>query len=115
MEKRQPSPGMRPELAQELTETLATLTRLGTTLVNLPITLLSTKEREKAKQLTNDLTNEALRIGGTLPRTISNILEDISTEWQSGKRQREDLGSRLRREQYKLKKQKRVEERNRIT
>lgn len=114
MEKRPPSPNMKPELAQELTETLSTLTRLGITLVNLPITLLPDKERQKAKQLTNELTSEALRIGGALPRTIGSMLEDMSEEWQSGKKQREDLGSRLRREQQKMKKQNRFEEHHKL-
>ena len=106
MDKNQSSPGMKSDLAKELTETLSTLTRLGITLVNLPITLLPDKERQKAKELTD----EALRIGGTLPRTIGTMLEGIGQEWQSGKKQREDLGSRLRRERQKTSTQKKFED-----
>ena len=97
-EKQKVSSGMNPELVHELSETVATLTRLGVTLVNLPITLLPNKERQKAKQVTS----EAFRIGTSLPRAVGTMLEGMTEEWQSSKKQREDLGSRLRRERQKM-------------
>ena len=97
-EKQKESTGMNRELVHELSETVATLTRLGVTLVNLPIMLLPNKERQKAKQVTS----EAFRIGSSLPRAVGTMLEGMSEEWPSSKKQREDLGSRLRRERQKM-------------
>ncbi len=83
------------ELTEELTATVATLTRFGVTLAGLPLAVLPQRQRERAKQIAG----EVLRIGAAVPRTIGTMLEEMSDEMKSDAKPREDLGSRLRREQ----------------
>jgi len=94
MNEKQIQPTIESELVDELIETVATLTRLGVTLVSLPITLLPQKERQQLTQLTS----EALRLGASIPRAIGGMLENTA---EGNKNPREDLGSRLRREKLK--------------
>ncbi|MCB0077081.1 MAG: hypothetical protein KDD73_06620 [Anaerolineales bacterium] len=90
MSNEQP-PIIRPELADELAETAATLTRLGVTLANLPLTLLPEEQRRSVRQMTG----EVFRVGAMIPRTVTSMLEDR----QSAAPARESLGERMRREQ----------------
>ena len=85
---------LKPELAHELGETVATLGRLGATLVSLPTVWLTPSRREQARQLAG----EVRRIGAALPRAVGAAIGDAADEWESGEKRREDLGSRLRRE-----------------
>lgn len=78
-------------LKEELGETVATLTRLGTTLAGLPLAFLPRAQRVRAKQLTGEL----MRVGAIIPRTVGAMLDEVAEEWQG--EEREDLGSRLRR------------------
>lgn len=97
-EQQKQRPWIDEELAHELSETVSTLTRLGVTLVGLPIAFLPYRQRQQVKQLAS----EALRIGATLPRAVGTMLEESAEEWKEGEPPREDLGSRLRREQRRL-------------
>ena len=83
------------ELTEELSATVATITRFGVTLVGLPLAVLPQKQRDRAKQIAG----EVLRIGAAVPRAVGSMLEEMSEEMKSDAKPREDLGSRLRREQ----------------
>lgn len=96
-ETEQPKNWLDENLAHELSETVATLTRLGITLAGLPIAFLPRQRREQAKQLAG----EVMRIGAALPRTVGTMLDEAADEWQGGEKPREDLGTRLRREEQR--------------
>ncbi len=83
------------ELTQELSQTVATLTRFGVTLAGLPMSLLPREQRDRAKRVAG----EVLRIGAAVPRAVGTMLEEMSEEWREDAKPREDLGSRLRKEQ----------------
>ena len=83
------------ELTEELSQTVATLTRFGVTLVSLPMALLPREQRDRAKRVAG----EVLRIGAAVPRAVGAMLEDMSEEWKNDAKPREDLGSRIRKEQ----------------
>jgi hypothetical protein len=83
------------ELTEELSQTVATLTRFGVTLASLPMALLPREQRERTKRVAG----EVLRIGAAVPRAIGTMLEDMSEEWRGDPNAREDLGSRIRKEQ----------------
>ncbi len=83
-----------PELAHELSETAATLTRLGVTLAGVPVAMLPREQRERMRQVTD----EVFRFGSLIPRTVTTLLQELAEE-PPRKPQREDLGSRLRRAQ----------------
>ncbi|MBA3532251.1 MAG: hypothetical protein H0T73_10055 [Ardenticatenales bacterium] len=89
------------ELAEELSETVATITRLGVTLAGLPLALLPQRQRARAKLFTSELP----RFGAVIPRAMGAMLDEVADEWEGD--DREDLGSRLRREQRKELKQER--------
>ncbi|MDQ4075845.1 MAG: hypothetical protein M3220_06300 [Chloroflexota bacterium] len=81
------------ELTDELAETAATLTRLGVTLAGLPVAMLPSEQRRRVRQVTD----EVFRFGAVIPRTVTRMLQEGDEE-RRVKAQREDLGSRLRRE-----------------
>lgn len=95
-EEKQPAPET--SLTHELAETASTLARLGVTLAGLPVAMLPREQRATVRQLTHDL----LRFASAIPNAVGSMLEQTTEE-----KPREDLGSRLRREQRELEKEQR--------
>lgn len=93
MEEQRQEAWISKELTDELAETAATLTRLGVTLAGLPLVLMGREQREQVRQVTDEI----FRMGAVLPRTVTAMLQEAQGQ-PTGKRAREDLGSRLRRE-----------------
>ena len=92
MNEKQPERLIQQELADELAETAATLTRLGVTLANLPLTMIPEEQRRTIRQVTG----EVFRMGSMIPRAVTTMLEAREENEAKG---RESLGDRLRREQ----------------
>lgn len=87
--------GGEPSVAEAAAEVVGSLTRLGLTLVTLPVTWLPSDVREDVL----DLTRSAVEATAHFPRAIAHALEEFAEDIEELERKaarREDLGTRRR-------------------
>jgi PAB1-binding protein PBP1 len=110
--RNQPQSDEVPSIGDAAAEVAVSLVRLGAALMQLPAAILPPEQREEFRQSARDMAQAATHVAQSVGDALENVVEDLGRVRETGtSTAREDLGSRLRREQREAEREQRRAER----